>query len=146
MKTIDDLSADALRMGQPTPAADPFREATGRLRTEAVATWTALKRSFYVERQSLGLSMFEGAFRLMTFIGLGATGIALTILAAFLVVGSARRGLTLWTQDAWWSDIVVAVFLGASVVLIAHAVRRYVHRSVLACTRRGLECRTEKTA
>ncbi len=145
MKTIDNPSADVSRPGQPTPAADPFREATGRLRTEVDATWTALKRSFYVERQSLGLSMFEGAFRLMTFIGLGATGIALTILAAFLVVGSARRGLAMLTKDAWWSDIVVAAFLGLSVVLIAHAVRRYVHRSVLASTRRGLESRTGAT-
>lgn len=147
MQTIDETSADMSRSGQQAPAAaDPFREATGRLRTEFDTTMTALKRSLYIERKALGLAIFENGFRLMTFVGLGATAIALTIFAGFLFVGSVRQGLVLWTNGAWWSDLVLAVVLGGSIALIAHSLRRYVHRSVLASARRGLESRPEKTA
>jgi len=147
MQTIDDHSADISQSGQKAPAAvDPFHEATGRLRAEFDTTMTALRRSFSVQRKALGLSIFEGGYRLMTFIGLGLTAITLIIYAAFLFVGSARQGLTLWTNGAWWSDLVVALVLGGSIVLIAHSVRRKVHRAALASARRGLESSPETTA
>lgn len=148
MNTIDDRSASLPGAEKPIGAdqADPFREATGRLRAEFDGAFTALRRSLFVERKALGLSIFESAFQFLTLLGLAATGIALTITAALLFVGSARRGLALLTEGAWWSDLVLAFALGATVVLVAHSVRRYVHRSVLASTLRGLASRTETTS
>ncbi len=143
MHTIDERSADIPRSPQNNgaTAADPFREATDRLRAEFGVTYTAIRRCLYVERQALGLSLFEGAFRLGTLVCLGLTGLALAITAALLLVTSLRRGLALWTDGAWWSDLVLALALGIGIVAVAQMVRRYVHRSVLARTRRELDAR-----
>lgn len=143
MHTIDERSADIPRSPHDNGAAapDPFREATDRLRAEFGVTYTAIRRFLYIERQALGLSLFEGAFRVGTFVCLGLTGFALAITAALLLVTSTRRGLALWTNGAWWSDLVLALALGIGIVTVAHMVRRYVHRSVLARTRRELDAR-----
>jgi len=123
----------------PRPAGhDPSRDATGRLRQEIDATYTALRRSWYAERQAIGLSIFEGAFRLGTFVFLGALGLAVALSAAALLVVGSRRGLALWTGGAWWSDIMLAFGLALAVAAIAQLVRRGVRRSVSSSTRRQL--------
>lgn len=148
MHTIDERSADIPRSPHDNgaTAADPFREATDRLRAEFGVTYTAIRRCLYIERQALGLSLFEGAFQLGTFLCLGLVGLALAITAALLLVASTRRGLALWTDGAWWSDLVLAVALGVAIVAVAHFVRRSVHKSVLASTRRGLSAPAMQSA
>lgn len=148
MNTIDEPSAGIPRSPQASvpPAADPFREATGRLRAELDETFVALRRTVYVERQILGLSIFDAAFRCAVFACLGATGLAIAIASAWLLVASTRRGLAQWTGGAWWSDLVLALLLALALAGAAHGVRRLVHRSALARTRRGLAQRAESGA
>lgn len=117
---------------------EPFREAAERLRQEFDATLNSFQRSVYAERQALGLRIFDGAFRWGTYVWIGAVTLALAITSVYLIVASTRRGLALWTSDAWWSDLVLAVALVLAVVVAAHTLRRYVHRSALERTRRAL--------
>jgi len=115
--------------------SDPFRDAAGRLRQEIDATFAAFRRSRYVDRQLLGLTVFDGALRVGAFLCLGAVGVAVALAATALLVGGARRGLALWSGGAWWSDIVLALGLALLLPAVAHLVRRGVHRSALSRTR-----------
>jgi len=120
------------------PAADPFLEATDRLSGEFTKAYSALKRSLYVQRQALRLSLFDAAFKTAGFACIALTGVALTVAAALLFVTGVRNGILLLTDGAWWSDLALALALAGTVFLAARSLRSYVHRSVLARTRRGL--------
>jgi hypothetical protein len=140
MPVIEEPLAKSLRSppaGPPPP--DEFRVAADRLRAELDLTIQALKRSFHVQREVIALSVFDTAFRAGTIAIAAAAAFALAVASALLFVNGARRGMTLWTRDAWWSDLVVAAAIGAVVALVAHTVRRRVHRAVLARTLARLE-------
>lgn len=124
----------------PTNAAPPneLAEATANLRSEVDRAFTALRRSFYVERQALGLSLFDAAVRASIFAGLGLIGLALSITATILGVVAARQGLNLLFDGAWWSDLVLAALLMGIVAAAVAIVSRSVHKGVLARTKRAL--------
>jgi hypothetical protein len=119
-------------------ASDEFTVARGHLSDEIKAAFVALKRSLYIERQALGLSLFDTGYRLAGFAAAAICGIAVALVATLLSVASARRGLQVLTDGAWWSDLVLAVLLMVLLAGAAHALRRFIHRSTLAETRRVL--------
>jgi hypothetical protein len=140
MDRIDEHSAELPRSTHAPQdgAKDSFREAADRLREEFDATIGALKRSAYIEKQSFGLTVFDVALRGGLLAAAGAAVLALAVSAAWLLVSSTRRGLALWTNDAWWGDLVLAVAIVAVLGGSAYFVRRSVHKSVLSKTRRKL--------
>ncbi len=124
----------------PAPAAAPetLEAATGKLRSEWNQAFTALKRSLYVERRALGLKLFDVTFRVALVVCGILTAIALSIAGALLLVIGARRGLAVWTHDAWWADVVLGAVILGLLGLAAHLARRAVHRATLARTQEHL--------
>jgi hypothetical protein len=118
--------------------AQSLEAAARRLRTEWQHTLTAVKRAYYVERQVLGLKVFDVGFRVALGVLGGFTAIALAVAGALLVVFGARRGLVVWTRDAWWVDLIVGAVILALLGLGAFLARRAVHRGTLARTRAHL--------
>jgi hypothetical protein len=114
---------------------DEFAAASARLRSEVDETLSGLRRVLFVEWQALELSFFDTALRAAVFLGLGVVAIAMAVSAGLLAVASARRGLAILFQDAWWSDLALGLVVGAVLSITAVAVRRGVHRSALERTR-----------
>jgi hypothetical protein len=120
------------------PESDDFRVAAEQLRAELGQTMTAVKRTLYVERQALGLSIFDSAFHVASVAMGTAVGLALAVAAAILLVTGARGGMQALSGDAWWGDLVVAVTALLVVVGGALVYKRWMHRTVLSKTRRML--------
>lgn len=137
--TTIDRKTGARPPGAPTHSeGDAFGVARGHLVAEIDQAFTALKRSLYIERRALGLSLFDTAYRAAAFAAAAISGLAIALVATLLSVASARRGLQLWTNGAWWSDLALGILLVLLLAVSAHALRRFVHRSTLAGTRRVL--------
>lgn len=140
MFTSPETDPNLRRNAHAAPGAgpDPLEAATGKLRSEWEQAFSALKRSFYVERQALGLKLFDFAFRLALIVCAGFTLIALSVAGALLVVIGARSGLAAWTGGAWWADLVLGAAILGLLAWGAHLARRAVHRRTLARTRSHL--------
>ena len=134
MLSSPDTDPSLRRDAAAKPHGEPesLETATRKLRSEWSHTLTALKRSWYAERQALGLKLFDVGFRVALAVLGGFTAIALCIAGALLVVIGARRGLVVWTRDAWWVDLVLGAAILGLLGLAAHLARRAVHRSTLA--------------
>jgi hypothetical protein len=132
------------RAGPRTPdsreklASEELRLAHERLTAEFDGVFSRLKRSLYIEKRALGLTIFDTGYRVAGLAAVALSGLAIALLATLLVVASARRCIHLWTGDAWWSDMALAAVLLILLMSIAHALRRWIHRSTLAKTRRVL--------
>lgn len=124
--------------GPSTSEPDEFQAALGTLRAEFGSTWNAVRRAAYVERQSLGLTMYDAASKLIGWACALAALFVLTISAVLLFLHGARRGLQEWTDDAWWCDPALAILVAGGVVLAFHGLRRHVHRSTLSRVKRAL--------
>ncbi|MDZ4773753.1 MAG: hypothetical protein SGI72_11540 [Planctomycetota bacterium] len=143
IKAFNELLHPRNRNPSEHPASEELRLAREALSAEIDGVFNGLKRSLYIEKRVLGLSIFDTGYRVAGFAAAAISGLAVALIATFLVVTSARRGMQMWTNDAWWSDLVLAVALLALLIGIAHAVRRWVHRSTLAETRRELDRRAD---
>jgi len=118
---------------------DAFTSARENLLTEFKQAFGAWKRALYTQRQVIGLSLFDSAYKALLLAAAVIAFLALTLVATLLFVSSVRRGLQLWSQGAWWSDLALAALLILMLAGTAHAVRRMVHRSTLAKTRQTLD-------
>jgi H+/Cl- antiporter ClcA len=129
-----------LRRDAPSAPAggESLEVATRKLRAEWQHMLTAAKRAFYVERQAFGLKVFDIGFQVVVGILGGFVAIALCVAAAVLVVLGARRGLVVWTHDAWWVDLVLGTVILGVIGLAAHLARRAVHKSTLKRTQAQL--------
>ncbi len=127
---------------RPRPGVEPeleqADEALEALRRDLVQGYAALKRSLYIERRALGLALFDSAFHVVSVAAGVVVAVTLAITASVLTVIGLRRGVATWSQDAWWSDILLAGVLLAIVGLGAWSYRRWMHRSTLSDTRRRL--------
>lgn len=127
---------------EPSPgqqaASDELRVARERLNAEVEGAFTTFKRMLFVERKALGLAVFDSAYMAACYGALALTGLMTMLVATWLLLASVRRGLQIWTDGAWWSDLVLGAVLIGILAGIAHGARRYVHRSTLAKTRRAL--------
>lgn len=137
MLSSPETDPNSSRTAGPAPAAGPDPLATAR--AHLVAEWnlayTALKRFLYLERQVLGIKLFDVAFGAALVLLGGFTVIAVSIAGALLVVIGARRGLEIWTHGAWWADVVLGGVILGLVALGAHLARRSIHRGTLARAR-----------
>jgi len=140
MNAIDEREAATPESPNPSngSAADPFHLAAERLRVEVDQTLSALKRAAYVERESLGLALFDVGLRGFLYATAGAAVLALAVAATLLVVSGARAGLQSWTGNAWWSDWILAIASLAVIAVAVRVTRGAVHRSTLNRTRRAL--------
>jgi len=118
--------------GPPHAKPETLETATRKLKSEWHEAFTALKRALYLEKQAFGLKLFDVAFRVAVVVCGGFTVIALSIAGALLLVIGARRGLAVWTNDAWWADLVLGAMILGILGLAAHLSRRAVHRGTLA--------------
>lgn len=119
-------------------ASDELRVARERLHSEIDGVLTALKRAWLVERKVIGLVIFDAGYRAACYAALALAGLLTLLVATLLLLAGARHGLRVWTDGAWWSDVVLAVVLIGILAAVAHGVRRTVHRSTLATTHRML--------
>lgn len=138
IKAIDELLRPQKSDAPAHPASEELRLAREALNTEIHGVFRSLKRALYVEKRVLGLTMFDAGYRLAGFAAVTLSGLAISLVATLLLVASVRRGLQVLTQDAWWSDLILAVVLLALLFGAAPAYRRFIHRSTLAETRREL--------
>jgi multisubunit Na+/H+ antiporter MnhG subunit len=136
--TIDQQTRARTPGASARKSSNEFTVARGHLSAEIKAALVALRRSLYIERQALGLSLFDTGYRLAAFAAAALCGMAVALIATLLSVASARRGLQLLTDGAWWSDLALAILLLVLLAGAAHALRRFIHRSTLAETRRVL--------
>ena len=118
---------------------DAFTSARENLLTEFKQAFGAWKRALYTQRQVIGLSLFDSAYKALLLVAALISFLALTLVATLLFVSSVRRGLQLWSAGAWWSDLALAALLALMLGGTAYAVRRMVHRSTLAKTRQTLD-------
>ena len=118
---------------------DAFTSARENLLTEFKQAFGAWKRALYTQRQVIGLSLFDSAYKALLLTAAVIAFLALSLVATLLFVSSVRRGMQLWTAGAWWSDLALAALLILMLAGAAHAVRRMVHRSTLAKTRQTLD-------
>lgn len=126
----------------PRPGVEPEAEQASAvleaLRGDLSEGYAALKRSIYIERRALGLALFDSAFHVVSVAAGVIVAVTLVITASVLTVIGLRRGIATWSQDAWWSDLLLAGVLLAIVGLGAWTYHRWMHRSTLAGTRRHL--------
>jgi hypothetical protein len=126
-----------------TGNGDPPRleEAASSLGQEANAIWSSLMRSLDLQRRALGLRLFDAAW----FAGIGVLGAVAVVIAAatatFLLLAGARRGMAAWTENAWWSDLVLGAVLAAALCIGLYSLQRIVHRSALKQVQRKLSSR-----
>lgn len=129
--------------GRPPSAAgdaDPKRleAAANSLSQEINAIWVAFTRSLDLQRRAVALRLFDTAWRA----GVAALAAVVAVVAAaaatLLLVAGVRRGLATWTDNAWWSDLVLGGAMAAVLCIGLYSLQRTVHRNALKQIQRKL--------
>jgi hypothetical protein len=128
-----DLQGAGERSSAPTGAEDPERlDAAARSWGEEVtAIWVALTRSLDLQRQAVGLRLFDAAWRSVMAAIAAVMAIIVAASATLLLIEGARRGLATWTGNAWLSDLVLGGVLAAALGSGLYSVQRMVHQTTL---------------
>jgi hypothetical protein len=138
-KNAFDEPAKSRATGAFTQSADEeLRLARERLSTEIQSVFRRVKRSLYVERQILGLALFDAGFRAAAYFVALLCTLVVALGSTWFAVASVRRGLYEWTRGAWWSDLVLAALLFGALAIVSLLVRRGVHRAALRRTQHAM--------
>ena len=139
MATMDEKvnghSKEALRRERD----EELQTAARALRSELTEVLASLKRSWLIERQAIGLAIFDSAFRVGMALLASAAALVLSAAGTLLLVSAARRWMDAATDAAWWGDLVLGIAITSALALGAYAVRRRVHRKAFERTQAALE-------